>query len=174
MRRRDLFRRTLGVALASASQAVVSAREFPPDYDASKDLARADWKPQFLDDHQNQTLIAFSDILIPETDTPGAKAALVNRFLDRLLAADTRSEQRKFIEALAYADGAAFERHQAAFVYLTPEQQSEIVRVMAEPVPHKQFTHLKDQIARAYYASESGMRALGYDGPPHGELPGCK
>jgi hypothetical protein len=83
MNRRDLFRQTfLGAAAAALPSGIAEAREFPSDYDASKELARADWKPLFLDDHQNQTLVVFSDILIPATDTPGAKAALVNRFLD--------------------------------------------------------------------------------------------
>jgi hypothetical protein len=76
MNRRDLLRHTFLGAAAAASQAVAPARQFPPGYDASKDLAHADWKPQFLDEHQSQTLAAFSDILIPDTDTPGAKAAL--------------------------------------------------------------------------------------------------
>jgi Gluconate 2-dehydrogenase subunit 3 len=42
----------------------------------------AHWKPQFFDEHQNETLIAITDLIIPETDTPGAKAALVNRYID--------------------------------------------------------------------------------------------
>lgn len=188
MNRRDLLRQTFLGAAAAASQAVAPAREFPPDYDASKDLARAGWKPRFLDEHQNQTLVAFSDILIPETDTPGAKAALVNRFLDRVLAAETSEVQRRFLESLAYLDGAALERYLAAFVYLTPEQQTDVVRFMAYPHTlegwneearaeypgHAHFLNLKDWISRAYYHSEAGMRALGYDSPPHGEPPECK
>src|SRR5215472_10887291 len=42
----------------------------------------ANWKPQFFDAHQNETLIALTDLIIPTTNTPGAKAALVNRYLD--------------------------------------------------------------------------------------------
>ena len=63
MNRRDLFRQTFLGAAAAATAHVAPAREFPSDYDASKELARADWKPLFLDDHQNQTLVAFGDIL---------------------------------------------------------------------------------------------------------------
>src|ERR1700691_2490503 len=69
MNRRDLFRQTfLGAAAAAVSGGVATAREFPSDYDASKELARADWKPLFLDDHQNETLIVFSDIVVPASD----------------------------------------------------------------------------------------------------------
>jgi glucoside 3-dehydrogenase (cytochrome c) hitch-hiker subunit len=188
MNRRELLRHTFLGAAAAASQVTAPAREFPPDYDASKDLARADWKPLFFDDHQNRTLIAFSDILIPETDTPGAKAALVNRFLDQLLAAETHDVQRDFLESLAFLDGESFDRYRTAFVYLTPEQQTGVVRLMAYPHSletwderpgaeypgHAHFDNLKDWVSRAFYNSEPGMRALGYTGVPHGVFEGCK
>ena len=187
MNRRDLFRQTL-LGAAALSAGAASAREFPSDYDASKDLARADWKPLFLDDHQNQTLIAFSDILIPATDTPGAKAALVNRFLDELLAVETHETQRSFLDSLAFLDGESFARYRTAFVYLTPEQQVELTTFMAYPhtletwdesAPgsyrgHAHFNNLKNWISRAYYSSPSGMQALGYTGAPGGVFEGCK
>jgi len=189
MNRRDLFRQTfLGAAATAVSGGVAAAREFPSDYDASKELARADWKPVFLDDHQNQTLIVFSDILIPATDTPGAKVALVNRFLDAVLAVETHDTQRGFLDSLAFLDGESFARNRAAFVYLTPEQQTELVTYMAYPhtletgdenAPgsyrgHAHFSNLKDWIARAYYSSPVGMQALGYTGAPGGIFAGCK
>lgn len=189
MNRRDLFRQTLlGAAAAAVSGSVATAREFPSDYDASKELARADWKPLFLDDHQNQTLIAFGEIVIPTTDTPGAKAALVNRFLDAVLAVETHDTQRSFLDSLASLDGESFARYRSAFVYLTPEQQTELVTFMAYPhtletwdenAPgtyrgHAHFSNLKDWISRAYYSSPVGMQALGYTGAPGGVFEGCK
>ena len=41
------------------------ARKFPQDHDASRELSGADWKPIFLDLHQNKTLIRLSDLIIP-------------------------------------------------------------------------------------------------------------
>lgn len=190
MNRRDLFRQTfLGAAAAAAVSVQVAApRQFPSDFDASKDLARADWKPLFLDDHQNQTLVVFSDILIPATDTPGAKAALVNRFLDAVLAVETHETRQIFLECLAFLDGEAFTRYRAAFVYLTSEQQVDLVTFMAYPhtletwdenAPgtyrgYAHFSTLKDWISRAYYSSPVGMLALGYTGAPGGVFEGCK
>ena len=189
MNRRDLFRQTLlGAAAAAVSRGTAAAREFPPDADAAKELARADWKPVFLDDHQNETLVMFGEILIPATDTPGAKAALVNRFLDAVLAVETHETQRSFLDSLAFLDGEAFARYRAAFVFLTPEQQSELVTFMAYPhtletwdenAPesyrgHAHFSNLKDWISRAYYSSPVGMQALGYKGVPGGVFEGCK
>jgi len=188
MNRRDLFRQTFLGAAAAATARLAHAREFPSDYDASKELARADWKPLFLDGHQNETLVAFGDILIPATDTPGAKAALVNRFIDAVLAVETHDTQRSFLDSLAYLDGEAFARHGAAFVYLEPEQQTGLATFMAYPhtletwdenAPggyrgHAHFSNLKDWISRAYYSSPVGMQALGYTGVPGGVFEGCK
>src|ERR1700691_1957963 len=189
MTRRDLFRQAfLGAAAVAVPGGVAAAREFPSDYDASKDLARDDWKPLFLDEHQNETLIVFGEILIPATDTPGAKVALVNRFLDAVLAVETHDTQRSFLDSLAFLDGESFARYRAAFVYLTPEQQTELVTFMAYPhtletwdenAPgsyrgHPHFGNLNDLVSRAYYSSPVGMRALGYTGVPGGVFEGCK
>jgi hypothetical protein len=185
MTRRDLFRQAVAGASAGA---VASAREFPPDYDASKELARADWKPVFFDEHQDRTLVAFSDLLIPETDTPGAKAAQVNRYIDLVLAAETRDVQRTFLDSLAFLDGEAFDRYRAPFADLPAEQQVDLVTFMAFPHTletwdesvtavypgHAHFSTLKDWISRAYYNSPAGMRALGYTEVPHGVFEGCK
>ena len=64
--------------------------------DASKELKAAEWKPLFLDEHQNETLIVLSDLIIPATDTPGAKEALVNRYIDLVMAAETPEKQQRF------------------------------------------------------------------------------
>lgn len=66
MNRRDLIRTSLfgALGLTSASHPALP-REFSADYDASKELARPDWKPVFVDEHQNQTLIALSELIIP-------------------------------------------------------------------------------------------------------------
>jgi len=195
MKRRQVLRATalglVGVASSSlipdntAGQPV--AKEFPPDQDASKELSSSDWKPVFLDAHQDETLIALSDLILPATDTPGAKQALVNRFIDLLLAAETPETQRTFLNSLAYLDGLSIQQHRNGFVHLPRERQIELLNLIAYPhalgtwgekaKEYEGFAHfsrLKNWITRAYYSSEIGMRELGWDGTfPHGELQGC-
>ena len=188
MNRRDLFRTALVGAMGAAAGPAARAREFPPGFDAFKELERADWKPLFLDDHQNRTLVAISDCIIPATDTPGAKAALVNRFLDLLMSAETAETQRAFLAALGYVDGAAIEHYKTAFIYLTPEQQDELMSLIAWPHTferwreqenefpgHEHFEKLKSWISGAYYSSPIGLKELGWDGSfPHGAFSGCE
>jgi hypothetical protein len=137
MKRREMIRASVlaGAAAAlrpsrataeSAAQAASQASELTPaqsGVDASKDLAAAGWKPLFLDEHQNETLIVLSDLIIPATDTPGAKEALVNRYIDLVLAAETRETQRAFLNSLGYLDGESMRRFKAAFRYLSREDQ---------------------------------------------------
>ena len=189
MNRRDLFRTSLLGAVGLATPALpAGAVERPPNYDASKELESADWKPLFLDAHQNETLIALSDLIIPATGTPGAKEALVNRFLDLLMSAEKVETQREFLTALAYLDGACMERYKAAFVYLPREQQNELLMLLAYPHSeetwgenleefpgNKHFENLKQWIVGAYYSSPIGLKEIGWDGSfPHGVFAGCQ
>jgi gluconate 2-dehydrogenase gamma chain len=188
MNRRDLLRVTvLGALGAGTTAAPAAAREFPPDLDASKELERPDWKPLFLDAHQNETLTLLSDLIIPAGDTPGAKAALVNRFLDLLMSAETAETQRAFIAALAYIDGESMRRYNTAFIYAPRPQQLEFLTLIAYPHSletwgegqaefpgHTHFQKLKRWIVGAYYSSPIGLKELGWNGTfPHGMFPGC-
>ncbi len=193
IKRREWFRRSFlgalgaGVSSTGFTRSAPNPRKLPRDYDASKELARSDWKPVFLDAHQNETLVVLSDLIIPETDTPGAKAALVNRFIDRLLAAETSKTQKQFLASLAFLDGECRRRYGKAFVHLPGETQIEILTLMAYPHRlmnlggsrsryrgHEHFAYLKGRISQAYYNSEIGMKELGWDGnPTFGSFDGC-
>src|SRR5215813_10559013 len=83
--------------------------------DASNDLAAPGWKPKFLDEHQNETLIVLSDLMIPATDTPGAKEALANRYIDSVLAAETPDARRAFLNSLSFLDSESMRRYKMAF-----------------------------------------------------------
>lgn len=195
MKRREFFGKSLFGAAAAAVSSILpgsraqaaAPREFPPDFDYSKELARADWQPVFLSEHQNETLIVLSDWIIPETETPGAKAALVNRFIDHLLAAEAREVQQEFLTSLSFLDGECRSRYKEVFRHLSRERQEEFLTFVAYPHRHvtwqnnrpeyagyEHFTRLKEWISRAYYSSEPGMRELGWTGNVfHGDFAGC-
>src|SRR6185437_2358379 len=112
LNRRDLIRAGLLAAEASAlgpsfslGQAVESGlTPAARGEDGAAFLTDPDWKPAFLNDHQNETLIVLSDVVIPATDTPGAKAALVNRYLDLLVSVQPSEFQQEFVAALKSID----------------------------------------------------------------------
>jgi hypothetical protein len=184
-------------ALRPPLAAAQSAAPAPPSeltpaqsgVDASKDLAAPGWKPLFLDDHQNETLIVLSDLMIPATDTPGAKEALVNRYIDLVLAAETRDTQRAFLNSLGYLDGESIRRYKSAFRYLSREDQDDLLHSFAYPkngsgwtgeapppdLGHGHFEALKGRIVTAYYSSQIGEKELGWDGAfAHGPYQGCE
>ena len=188
MKRRDLLRNTLlGTVGATASSAPALAIDAPAGHAASKELTSAEWHPLFLDAHQNETLIVLADLIIPATDTPGAKAALVNRFLDLLMSAEKAETQREFLAALSFIDGACRERYQSVFLYLSHDQQIDLLNLLAYPHSHvtwgekpadfpgyDHFQRLKQWIVGAYYSSPEGLKEIGWDGTfPHGHFGGC-
>jgi len=157
--------------------------------DASNDLAAPGWKPKFFDEHQNETLIVLSDLIIPATDTPGAKEALANRYIDLVLAAEKPEAQKAFLNSLSFLDGESMRRYKTAFRYLKREDQDDLLHALAYPKAgsgwtgeaatadpgHTHFEFLKQQIARAYYSSQAGTKELGWDGAfAHGPYKGCE
>ena len=198
MKRRELIRAGIfaGAAAALPRTAIAQNPTQPSELtpaqsgvDASKDLAASGWKPLFLDEHQNETLIILSDLIIPATDTPGAKEALVNRYIDLVLAAETHDTQREFLNSLAYLDSESIRRYKTAFRYLARDDQDDLLHSLAYPRAnsnwtgestgagpgHTHFETLKERIATAYYSSQIGARELGWDGAfAHGPYEGCK
>jgi hypothetical protein len=204
MKRREMLRASVlaGAAAAlrpalssaqSGAQGTAPLPELTPaqnGVDASKDLAAPGWKPLFLDDHQNETLIILSDLIIPATDTPGAKEALVNRYIDLVLAAETPDTQRAFLNSLGYLDGESMRRFKSAFRYLSADDQDLLLHALAYPrfgstwtgdtsavadPGHGHFEALKERIMTAYYSSQIGEKELGWDGAfAHGPFQGCE
>ena len=125
-----------------------------------------DWKPELFDAHQNDTVVVLSELIIPATDTPGAKAALVNRWMDRILAAGPQEQRDAFLSGLAWLDGHAIAQHQKPFLRLTEAQQVEILKsIDGGSGPGAQFFRMaKGLTSRIYYATEIGLRELNKGG----------
>jgi hypothetical protein len=144
----------------------------------------ADWKPEFLDAHQLATLQALCERIVP-----GSVAARSDRFIDALLAVDTRENKQRFLSAVGAMEGEARRRFAKPFKSLSEAQQNEVLAAAAtgkpgiedwvwtpgtimrqpEPGPPKttprdHFDNLKRWIAGAYYSSEAGLKELGSTG----------
>jgi len=162
MKRRDLLK--LGASVAAAPAAGI-AQQRPHAAPAA-----AVWKPELFDDHQNETVIALADLIIPATDTPGAKAALVNQYMDRIAAAAPEKEKTEFREGLWWVDGYAIRKNGQPFVRCTPAQQTAILQALdtgtdPEVGPgHRFFQMFKGFTVEVYYATQAGFNELNKGG----------
>lgn len=121
------------------------------------------WKPILFDDHQNETVIALTELIIPATDTPGAKAAMVNRHLDKALYDGPAEQQERFLAGLAMLDGQAIRSHGHPFVRCTPAQQAALLESL-ESKSDPFFQIAKSATSRIYYATEIGYKELNKGG----------
>src|SRR6204780_4636540 len=134
MNRRELIRNSLlTIGAAATANIPVEALVFASSDNAWEKLARADWTPVFLNAQQNQTLTALGEAIIPATDTPGAKAALVNRFLDLVLSVLPPDTQNEFVDSLAWFETGAMARYRANFVNLTDDEKQGFLNLVAWP-----------------------------------------
>jgi gluconate 2-dehydrogenase gamma chain len=127
----------------------------------------AAWKPKVLTPHQNSTIITLSELIIPQTDTPGAKAANVNRFIDGVLADAPQVERAEFLAGLTALDERAKGEAGKPFVNATAEQQTAILT---------QLSALQEKAYAASLEAEKAgrkSRGMGERGPSQAEPAGA-
>lgn len=117
----------------------------------------------FLDQHAFDTLSALSEQIVP-----GARAARVPEFLDRLLAVESLETQKRFIQSLGTFEGEARAAHGKPWKSLTSAESNALLTKLST-LPDGDHTRgvfdgFKGAIAEAYYATEPGMKELGYNG----------
>ena len=88
-----------------------------------------------LTGHLNDTVVAMIDQIIPATDTPGAKGARVNEFIDLILTEWATPEERKnFLDGLAGIDRQSQALYGKNFSDATVEQQTVQLRAIDDAV----------------------------------------
>jgi glucoside 3-dehydrogenase (cytochrome c) hitch-hiker subunit len=126
MDRRDAIRRTAalmgGFVSAPALTGVLSGCRAKPTLD---------WIPLFLSGEQGALVAEVAEIIIPRTDTPGAKDVGVPGFIDLMLKeVYDREDQVRFLAGLAVFDTASKNKYDASFVALRAEQKAEHVKTV--------------------------------------------
>jgi hypothetical protein len=149
------------------------ARQQAHAHSADSAIAAQDWKPQVLNAHQNDLVIALTELIIPETDTPGAKAARVNRFVDGVLNAASAANRDKFLRGLDWIDERSKTLFGKDFLAAGPADQTALLtRLSTEGAPDAAdrpgaefFQAIKAMTINGYYTTEVGLRReLGDDG----------
>jgi gluconate 2-dehydrogenase gamma chain len=121
--------------------------------------------PQTLTPAQDELVATVSELIIPTTDTPGARAAGVNRFVDGMLTSIyTEAERVEFLrgladlEARAKARGAGFLASSVdTQIDILKELEAESIAARASGTAHDTFFHVfKELTLIGYYRSEIG------------------
>ena len=137
-----------------------------------------DSAPRFLSEEQFLMLLRIADLIIPETDTPGALGANVHHFVDLMLAEWASPErQARYVAGLDDIDKRARESGATGFSASSVTQQAELLRTLdkeafADRSANTFFGELKKMVLFAYYSSEVGATVeLGYQRIPVDYLP---
>jgi hypothetical protein len=120
-----------------------------------------------LTDHQNAMVTVIAELIVPQTDTPGATGAQVNRFVDIMLAEWFEDDEREeFLRGLVALDGRSVNTFGAPFLALDEAQQTVLLNgleaeVMALreanlPTERHFFLRMKWLTLFGYYTSEVG------------------
>lgn len=112
---------------------------------------------------QVKLLAEAADTIIPDTDTPGAKAAGAEQFIMRVLRdCYLREEQAAFYAGLAKLDDASRTAHGKSFTELDKAQRQELMKRTAKSAKAF-FRQLRELTIAGYFTSEIGAtKALVY------------
>ena len=143
-----------------------------------------DWKPVFLSSEQGALITQLSEIIIPKTDTPGAKDVGVPGFIDQILNECYKKEdQDKFLAGLKEFDDEAKKEYGDPFAELDAEQQTAFVKKIHDAAvnaedsgtpPQRPFIlAVKELVMLGYFSSEAGATQVLQYNPVPGSYKGC-
>jgi gluconate 2-dehydrogenase gamma chain len=96
--------------------------------------AEAEWKPAFLTQAQAALVAEVAEIMIPRTNTPGAKDVGIPAFIDKMLKdAYPKEDQARFVAGLADFEAQAKREHGRAFLELEPALRAALVKQVHDP-----------------------------------------
>ncbi|RRB07237.1 gluconate 2-dehydrogenase subunit 3 family protein [Larkinella rosea] len=105
---------------------------------------------------QQKMIADLAEVILPATDTPGAKAAGVDRFIEYVIGHCTvPAQQETFQKGLQQTDAFSRTAYGKAFSELDPTQQTEIVRQLTQR--EKQFfQNIRELTIVGFFTSELG------------------
>lgn len=127
---------------------------------------------RFFNEDDFATISRIADLIIPETDTPGAIAAGVPAYIDLVISRNT-DQQLVMADGLRWLDGEAKRLLNRRFIEVPEEQQVSILKPLCEAADKNErrarnvqfFALIKSLTADGYYTSKVGLRTeLGYTG----------
>jgi len=143
-----------------------------------------DYTPKFFSPHAYKTLRSLCNSIIPPDDeAKGAIEAGAPEFID-LITSENKEYQVALGGGLMWLDNTCIDRYEKVYLDCAPEQQKEILDLIAYRKNAKQnpalgqgvefFSLLRKLTADGFFTSEIGIDYLGYIGNTFlQEFPGC-
>ena len=177
MQRREALR-----LLASAAALPLLSRQAFSMFQAVHEQLPAQAALKTLNPHQDATVTTIAEIIIPQTNTPGAKAVRVNEFIDLILTEWYEDEEKAiFLTGLTDVDARSRELYGKDFVECAEKSQVEMLQVLDDEVavtrefnrrrrrnvpPERKFFFMIKQLTLiGYYTSQAG-----FEQELHGEI----
>jgi hypothetical protein len=165
MQRRELFK------LLSAG-AVMPVMDSPLLAMFQAAQPKSNYTLRTLNPRQNATLVTMTDLIIPETDTPGAKAVRVNEFIDLILTDWAHDDERqRFLAGLDQVDKRSNALFAKDFVEASSVQQDALLRELDQRLaiareelanhPYVRRTH-NDQLEGDFFGVVKRLTLYGY------------
>ena len=133
------------------------------------------WQPVFLTPEESDMLAEITEQIIPRTDTPGAKDALVHRFLDSYFKDNLTEEYQTLLrDGLKSIDDRTEQKFSESFVKASSEQRDEVLIEIEDELGDLNIVSaLKSLTIMTFFTSEIGAKeVLNFD-PIPGEYKGC-
>lgn len=142
------------------------------------------WKPEYLNDDQASIVSTVSEIIIPRTDTPGAKDVGVPSFIDKMLKeVYSKEDQEAFNSGLQAFNEGAKKEYDEDFNDLDEEDQTTYVKKVHDAAVESSkngngenrpfILTMKELTLLGFFTSEAGAtKVLQYD-PVPGAYHGC-
>ena len=189
LNRRKALQALASGAIGAATSAIwveslsALARQQAHAHAADGVIALQGWTPRVLSARQNEAVVVLTELIIPQTDTPGAKAAGVNRFIDTVLVDARPADRERFLRGLAWMDERSRALSSKDFLAATTTEQAALLtRLSTEGNPDAEdrigvefFQAIKSMTINGYYTTEIGLRQeLGDSGQLFlGQFEGC-
>lgn len=171
LHRREILRLLTAAALSPLStEVLVAVRQARAETGSTAGL-------RTLNEHQDATVTTMAEAIIPETDTPGAKVAKVNEFIDLMLTEwFNREEASAFLQGLARVDEESRKRFGAEYIACKPSEQNELMKQLddasssfagahraaaqtSDAAPQENFFYTFKRLTLVgYYTSEIGFK----------------
>jgi hypothetical protein len=157
--RRDMIK---AIALSSATMLPLL-----PLVESGAVMAQAATYPaKFFSPSEMELVATLGEIILPQTDTPGARAAKVHEHIDLVLSQETDDVREEFRDGTAWLERRSRELYGQNFTALSAEKQIAILKRLSDgksvrpedEAGHRFFLDIRKRVVFGYYTSEIGLR----------------